>query len=412
MDGPIGEAVSRADAAVSGIGHAPSTLSQYRWAWSQIESFCEGAGAVELTEEVVASFLRFVALEHREGRVRDWKRKLLRKAALVLWEAASTGSYTWRVSRAAHPNDVVDPELRPVQEQFEQWLTGRGLAPATADLYATVSRKVLAWLPERGVDDVRRLSGADVSAATVFLASSYRPSSMRTVATALRALCLFVEDSGWCVGLSRAVPTTFSRRTRPVSVVSAQDVEAVVSSPDPTTPVGRRNRAMLLLAARTGLRPSDIAGLRLGDIDWRRSLITVTQRKTATTLTLPLLADVGAAVAEYLLHGRPSGVDDDHVFLRSQAPFAGRELSCLHHVASDAFARSKTAPDGGGRGMRVLRASLATRMIEADTPLPVVAQALGHRGTASTRHYLAADESRMRQCCLDFAGIEPRRVAP
>ncbi|MGH3631546.1 MAG: tyrosine-type recombinase/integrase [Sciscionella sp.] len=412
MDVHVGEVISRADDSVSGIGHAPSTLWQYRWAWSQIELFCSREGVVELTDDVVASFLRFVAAEHREGRIKEWKRKLLRKAVLVLSEVASTGTYTWKLSRATHPNDVVHPGFRPVQEQFEQWLRGQGLAAATADLYATVSRKVMAWLPERGVDDVARLSGADVSAAVVYLAGSYRPASMRTAVTALRAFCRFVEDSGRCVGLSRAVPAMSSRRSRPVSVLPAHDVEALVASPDPTTPVGRRNRAILLLAARTGLRPGDIAGLRLADIDWRQSLITVTQQKTATVLTLPLLADVGTAIAEYLLHGRPAGVDDDHVFLRSQAPFAGHELSDLYHVASDALARTKTAPDdGGGRGMRVLRASLATRMVKTDTPLPVISQALGHREIVSTTHYLAADETRMRQCCLDFAGIEPRTVA-
>lgn len=412
MDVPIGEVISRADGVLSGMGHAPSTLWQYRWAWSQIELFCSSEGVVALSDDVVSSFLRFVAAEHREGRIKEWKRKLLRKAVLVLWELARTGTYTWKLSRSTHPNDIVGPGLRPVQEQFQQWLRSQGLAPATADLYATVSRKVLAWLPERGVDDVGRLSGADVSAAAVHLAGSYRPTSMRTAVTALRVFCRFVEDSGWCVGLSRAVPTVSSRRTRPVSVLPAHDVEALVASPDPTTPVGRRNRAILLLAARTGLRPSDIAGLRLADIDWRQSLITVTQQKTATVLTLPLLADVGAAIADYLLHGRPAGVDDDHVFLRSQAPFVGHELSDLYHVASDAFARTETDPDGGGgRGMRVLRASLATRMVEADTPLPVISQALGHREIVSTMHYLAADETRMRQCCLDFAGIEPRTVA-
>lgn len=413
MDVLVGEVISRADAAVSGMGHAPSTLWQYRWAWSQIELFCSSEGVVDLTDDVVASFLRFVAAEYREGRIKEWKRKLLRKAVLVLWEVASTGTYTWKLSRATHRNDIVGPVFRPVQDQFEQWLTGRGLAVATAELYATVSRKVLAWLPERGVDDVRCLSGADVSAVVVYLAGSYRPASMRTALTALRVFCRFVEDSGWCVGLSRAVPAIFSRRSRPVSVLPAEGVEALVATPDPSTPVGRRNRAILLLAARTGLRPGDIAGLRLADIDWRQSLITVTQHKTATVLTLPLLADVGTAIAEYLLHGRPASVEDDHVFLRSQAPFAGQELSGLYHVAFDAFARAGTVPDGGGgRGMRVLRASLATRMVENDTPLAVISEALGHRGTASIRHYLAADETRMRQCCLDFAGIEPRTVAP
>jgi integrase len=272
---------------------------------------------------------------------------------------------------------------------------------------------MLAWLPERGVTDIRRLSGADVSAAVVFLGGSYAPGSMRTALTALRVFCRFVEDSGWCAGCSRAVPAVFCRRVRAVSVLPADGVQALMASPDPGTPVGRRNRAILLLAARTGLRPGDIAGLRLSDIDWRQGLITVTQRKTATVLTLPLLADVGAAIAEYLLHGRPAGADDDHVFLRCQAPYVALTSANLYHVAAGAFARTETAShDGAGRGMRVLRASLATRMLENDTPLPVISQALGHRGIGTATHYLAADETRMRACCLDFAGIAPRAARP
>lgn len=414
MSVSVGALIARAEMAMDGLGHSPSTRWQYRWAWSQIEVFCSQRDATALTDEVSAVFLEFVAQEHMQGRIKDWKRKLLRKAFLVLSEVARTGTYTWSVSRVRHRNDGLDGVFRPVQEQFEDWLTGQGLAAATQELYAVVGRKVLAWLPERGITEVAHLSPGDVSAAVVFLGGSYRPGSMRTAVTALRVLCRFLEDTGRCAGLSRAVPPVFTRRVRAVTVLPAHSVAELVNSPDPGTLTGCRDRAILLLAARTGLRPSDIAGLRLGDIDWRQAQITVTQHKTATVLTLPLLADVGAAIAEYLLHSRPPGTGDDHVFLRSQAPrVAMSPTTGLYHVAAGAFSRTRTTPEGGtGRGMRVLRASLATRMAAADTPLPVIAGVLGHRGTESAKHYLAADEVRMRQCCLDFAGIEPAGPRP
>lgn len=135
----------------------------------------------------------------------------------------------------------------------------------------------------------------------------------------------------------------------------------------------------------------------------------MTQHKTGTVLTLPLLADAGDAIASYLLHGRPAVTADEHVFLRAQAPFTALSpVNGLYHVAARAFARTRIpAPGGAGRGFRVLRASLATRMLEGDTPLPVISGALGHRGIDSAKYYLAADEVRMRACCLDFAGIEP-----
>jgi len=407
----VSEAVARADVLVRGVGYAPSTLWQYRWAWSQIEEFCSRQGVTELSDEVVASFLGFVTAEQRAGRCKEWRRKLLRRAVLVLFATATTGSYTWTVFRAADVNDALSSVFGPLQCRYEDWLTRQGLARATAQLYATVSRTVLAWLPERGVTDVRRLTGSDVSAAVVFLGGRYQPGSMRTALTALRVLCRFLEETDGCVGLSRAVPSTPSRRVRAVSVLPAESVERLLTAPDPATALGRRNRAILLLAARTGLRPSDIAGLRLPDIDWRQSLITVTQHKTATRLTLPLLADVGAAIADYLLAGRPPGVHDDHVFLRCQAPHVGFRASALRHVVTGALADAGIATNhDSGRGMRLLRASFATRMLENDTPLPVISQALGHRGIDSAKHYLGADKTSMRQCCLDFAGIEPIAV--
>ena len=272
---------------------------------------------------------------------------------------------------------------------------------------------MLAWLPERGVSAIEGLSHADVSAAVVFLGSRYQAGSMRTVVSALRVLCRFLEDAGCRAGLSAAVPAMLARRRRSVAVLPADRVDELINAPDPATPQGLRDRALLLLAARTGLRPVDIVGLRLEDIDWRQGQITLTQHKTGTVLTLPLLADVGDAIAGYLLHGRPAGAADEHVFLRTQAPFTALSpVDDLYHVAARAFARTRIPAQGsGGRGFRVLRASLATRMLEGDTPLPVISGALGHRGIDSAKYYLAADEERMRACCLDFTGIEPAAMS-
>lgn len=320
MNSSVGEVIGRADAVVVGLGHAPSTLWQYRWAWGEFESYCSREGAGLLTGEIVDSFQRFVSAEYRRGRIKDWKRKLLRKSALVLAEVAATGSYRWRPSRQTRPNDALDAAFGPVQERFETWLDGQQLAAATRQLYATVSRTVLAWLPERGLTGIDAVSHADVSAAVVFLGSRYSAGSMRTVLTAVRVWCRFLEQSGCRAELSAAVPSMFARRVISAVALPAGRVGELIDSPDTATPRGLRDRALLLLAARTGLRPVDIVGLRLGDIDWQQARITVTQRKTGVVLTLPLLADAGDAIAGYLLHGRPAGVGDDHVFLRVQAP--------------------------------------------------------------------------------------------
>jgi site-specific recombinase XerC len=90
----VREAIARVDALVSEQGYAQSTLWQYRWAWWQVEKFCSQRGVAELTDEVVVSFCGFVASEHREGLIKEWKRKLLHRAVLVLSEVAKNGSLT------------------------------------------------------------------------------------------------------------------------------------------------------------------------------------------------------------------------------------------------------------------------------------------------------------------------------
>ena len=114
-------------------------------------------------------------------------------------------------------------------------------------------------------------------------------------------------------------------------------------------------------------------------------------------------------IGVFRLNGRPGGVFDEHVFLRSHAPYVGLSpLSDLYWVSAAAFARTATSPrNGKGQGFRVLRASFATRMLAGGAPLPVISGALGHRGIGSAKHYLAADDRHMRDCCLDFTGIEP-----
>lgn len=411
---PIGELIAKSDTEILKLNHAPSTLMQYRWAWHQFEVFCTDEGIIELTEENLASYVRFVAMELSESRFKEWKYKLLRKSALVLWEVQETGTYRWKISRHTSPNDVLNDVFRPVQEQFEAWLSRQRLAQATKDLRSSISRRALASWQEHGITDFHGLTGAEMASVLVSLAESYQPGSMGTVLSAVRVLSRFLEETQDCSGLSRAVPGSASRRVRHVSVLPAEQIEMLANSPDPGTVTGIRDRAMLLLGARTGLRPVDIISLRLQDIDWRQGHLTVVQHKTGAMLRLPLLADVGEAIADYLLQDRPIGVNDEHVFLRTQAPYVALAPSNrLHHMAAGAFARTGlgSLPDMG-HGFRVLRSSFATRMLEGDTPLPVISGALGHRGISSANHYLATDEERMRECCLDFGGIEPGTARP
>jgi len=113
--------------------NAPSTTMQYRWAWSQFARFCSRDGIEEYSEEAGAAFVDFVAAEHRAGRFKDWKHKLLRKAVLVLTEVARTGSYQWCLSRQAHPNDALNAVFHLVEGAFQVALNHANCGSARHD---------------------------------------------------------------------------------------------------------------------------------------------------------------------------------------------------------------------------------------------------------------------------------------
>lgn len=163
--------------------------------------------------------------------------------------------------------------------------------------------------------------------------------------------------------------------------------------------IGKRNYAIVLLASRLGLRASDIARLQFSNIDWDRDLIIIKIKKTGKTVELPLLADVGNAIVDYLRNGRPKS-NLKYVFLSLCAPYtaATKELVC---GAIDRIVR-KSGVDLQGRhhGPHALRHSLASALLEDGTTIPVISETLGHSNTETTMTYLRIDVKSLLKCAL------------
>ncbi|MDR2373741.1 MAG: hypothetical protein LBD77_06530 [Bifidobacteriaceae bacterium] len=222
VEATIGEVVEAARRAMAPLGHSVSTMRRYEFAWRQVSAeFDDGCLAV-FDRGRVERFVERSAAGLASGDVNLRKHRLLRKAALVLVEVAETGGYKWAVSRRAHVNGGLVPVFRAVQEEFEAWLGKAGLAKRTRELYAVVSRRVLGWLPERGVAAAGELTRCDVSAAVAFLSVFYQPGSMGAALTGLRCLCRFLDETGRCPGLVGAVPG-FSARRRVAPGVLGRD---------------------------------------------------------------------------------------------------------------------------------------------------------------------------------------------
>jgi integrase len=190
------------------------------------------------------------------------------------------------------------------------------------------------------------------------------------------------------------------------SIYTTEEIENLIGSVDISCAVGKRDYAIILLAARLGMRASDIANLKFENIFWERNTIDLTQFKTGKKIELPLLTEVGNAIVDYLKYGRPK-LNEPFVFLCARSPFNPIHTCVITQIVQHAFVKTGINTKDRKHGPHALRHSLAGRLLERQTVLPVISEVLGHENTESTRFYLRVDLTSMRQCALDVPEVLP-----
>ncbi len=191
-------------------------------------------------------------------------------------------------------------------------------------------------------------------------------------------------------------------RTKLPTVWSEDQIERLITSVDVTTPIGKRDYAIILLGARLGLRIGDILSLKIDDIDWDNKIITIIQSKTREPLSLPLPDDVGWAIIDYLKNGRPI-TDYTNIFVIHNAPYKGSPFkSTLRHNINKALKRAAIPIDKSKRyGWHTLRHSLATNLLQNNVDTSTISDILGHSDPQVAKHYLRVDLYGLRKCALE-----------
>lgn len=180
-----------------------------------------------------------------------------------------------------------------------------------------------------------------------------------------------------------------------------KDVRRAIDAIETSTPSGVRDRAMMLLFATTGLRNRESRELELGDIRWRTGELMLRHTKGHRDRVVPLLQEVGAALAKYVLHGRPA-TPERRVFLSLVTPV--RPFSRSSTVSRIVRIRLARAGVMVQRAAHLLRHSLAMILLQSGVDLLKIQAWLGHAQVATTHRYAAADAEMMRRG-LDKAHI-------
>jgi site-specific recombinase XerD len=194
------------------------------------------------------------------------------------------------------------------------------------------------------------------------------------------------------------------------SVWTQEEVVKLLAQVDRGSPRGKRDYAILMLGARTGMRVGDIIRLKLNNINWEQKRIEIIQNKTKTSLTIPLSEDLGWALIDYMKNARPK-TKCDVVFLSlhsPSSPFVAKDN--LYHIIAKYRRMAgihRYARQSGG--MHTLRHSLASNLLSLDTPLPTISNILGHSDPASTAYYIKVDIAHLRECAIDADEVSNER---
>ena len=265
----------------------------------------------------------------------------------------------------------------------------RGVSALTVEAYVS---DVGRFLADRDVSELSALTAAEVSDAVLGQVAGRSPATVRRYGCGLRSFLRYCHLVGLVEhDLSAAVlPVSGRRRSLLPQGISPTESRALLGACDRRRAAGRRDYAVIVLILRLGLRASEVATLRLEDLDWRAGQLTV-HGKGGRLDQLPLPVDVGEAIAAYLHRSRPRSVARE-VFLQLRPPHVALARGGVTAIVASAARRAGL---GVVRAHR-LRHTAATDMLRAGAPLAEIGQVLRHRSPGSTAAYARVDVERLR----------------
>ncbi|HSR23875.1 MAG TPA: site-specific integrase [Candidatus Eisenbacteria bacterium] len=386
--GPLAPFAQRVKMAAREAGYTPLTTVNVMQLMAHLSRWlgAHGLGAGDLTQERVGEYL---AARRAAGRRSGLSQRSLAPILVVLAAA-----------------EVLAPEASPVPASEEERLLAgferhllceRALAKPTTGAYVARARRFLAG---PGAAGLAGLTAADVTGAVLAEAQVVSAGSAQYFVAALRAFLRFCylegltgTDLAWA-----ALAVTGRRRSLLPRGISQAEARALLACCDRRRAVGRRDYAVIVTLLRLGLRASEVAALTLDDIDWRAGEITV-HGKSHRDERLPLPADVGAAIAAYLVRGRPASGRRE-VFLRATAPIGPLSRNGISFIVRRACRRAGIPECGAHR----LRHTAACQMAEAGAPLAEIGQVLRHHSQASTANYARVNVAELRKLARPWPG--------
>jgi len=400
---PIEELVTKVLAELERLNYSHNSICGFRCFYKRAIAFASEKGEHYFSEKLGRDFLKEKYGCKINYYVQAMPKKLkgpIRRIR-VLGDFQLHGVIIRRIVK--RPGYVKPPQFEKELIAYEKYCSDndyskRGLRTRMQRLFFFID-----YLDGKKIGNVGEITAETISdyVKTIY---HHHEKSMASILTTLRVFLRFLYLNKYTLqDLSLKVPKQAKYYYPPVpSVWNKEDVAHMLESIDRGSPVGKRDYAILLLAARLGIRVGDIKSLKLADLNWATKTIEIRQDKTKNIATYPILGDIGWALIDYLKNGRPIS-SSPFVFIRIRAPYEAFGGNANLHNIITKYTRLAgiNILQGKRHGIHSLRHSLAGALLENGTPLPLISEILGHVNSRSTEIYLRIGIEGLRQCALD-----------
>jgi site-specific recombinase XerD len=400
---PLEQLIEQAKAELIRKKYSSGTISHYNTVWNRLTEYAANQSKAKFySEELGSRFLRDVYGFEPEKSIGDnpTQYRHTRRAMRILGDMQLHGIII------RHIMDDSVPWPAQFETDFSKYIENmksRYYSNATVDAKKPLLKRFACYLDEMRVQNVSQITIVHL---TNFIATliGYNPKTLESHIANLRCFMRYLFQEGRTgADLSLLLPRVRQYRDdRIPSVWSQGEVERMLASIERNTKKGKRDYAVAMLAARLGLRASDIKNLKLSDFNWEAEELSIIQSKTKHAVALPLDQETGWALIDYLQHARPI-TEYDNIFVQLRAPYEP-------HAAKTTFWDILTyyqakagikLPKDHKRGIHSLRHSLASALLEMNTSLYDISGILGHSDYKSTTVYLKTGIAGLRQCALD-----------
>lgn len=330
------------------------------------------------------------------------RRRGIRASIRIFLEMDAAGRFDRRVLAPPRATNALFRRAVPAYLDFLR--KHRGVAARTIGKRAFQLTLFTDYLEHTGISTWQEMQPAALRTFLATQLTDKAPGTRRSYASTLRGFLRWAFLQGLTGrDLSPAAATARQYRLAGIpDLLTDDEVVALLRAVDRSTPLGRRDYAILLLAARFGMRPGDIRRLSLDHVDWRGQQIALPQAKTGRSLVLPLLPEVADALIAYLRRGRPPA-DCRNIFVRHLAPYEPLgPNNNLATIVRGAFRRAGLGPSGGRKGLYLFRHALASRLLGAGTSIKTIGDVLGHARLDSTLIYTKVDLAHLRTVTLSI----------